>query len=508
MKKIAGLILAMMLVLSLFACGRPGDNPSDSTPETTISETVADDASDTDSEDSGEAVVSVGSDSSEEEGYSETGSDEAEINDQQPVEGELQGEDSPGSAEPDDEMIDDTDPGDTDSSSSDTDIPKKDPSSEENDPKAEDETEWAFSVVTPESETTSEASSSEGEDSWIDRFLSANGKAYMIVSMIVMILLLAIIVVLIIALRSSQKRKADTDSDDIDGGVPAYPQDDKPVDPTPIAMPNLSTTYEPDKDESDQGLLPVRASSVHHIGRRKNQEDSFGVSDLKNSALYTAKGAMAVVADGMGGLQGGENVSSLAVLTMLQGFSDMNYRGTSEEELNRLLNNTVYEVNSYLESTVGLKKSGSTLMAAIIHADALSWISVGDSRTALFRNGKLSDLNRRHVYGMELDEMVRSNRMSAEQARNHPDREKLTSYIGMGQLKYVDRSARPMPLMKGDRVILMSDGIFNTLTDPEIEQILSLPLELVGRQLEESVLKKANPHQDNFTAVVLEYTGQ
>lgn len=264
----------------------------------------------------------------------------------------------------------------------------------------------------------------------------------------------------------------------------------------PVYM--TSVTFEPDKS------APINVVRVHNVGKRKNQEDSFGVSNIKDHTLCRAKGVMAVVADGMGGLQGGEDVSSIAVLSMLQGFSDMRYRGTNEQELDRLLRNTVTTVNKELERTVGLKKAGSTLMAVIIHDRSLSWISVGDSRTALFRGGRLTDLNRKHIFAAELDEMVRQGRITEQQAKTHPDRDKLTSYIGMGELKYTDRSVRPMQLSAGDKVILMSDGVFNTLTDSEIERILNLPIQLIGEQLERAVLQKNNPHQDNFTAVILE----
>lgn len=273
----------------------------------------------------------------------------------------------------------------------------------------------------------------------------------------------------------------------------------KPTDAKAANMNYITeVTFQPDV------TAPLKVVRVHNIGKRKNQEDSLGVSDLKDARLCEEKGVLAVVADGMGGLHGGEDVSSIAVLSMLQGFSDRQTSLSPSDELNRLLNSTVQQANEYLQKSVGLKKGGSTLMAVLYKDHAISWISVGDSRTALFRRGRLTDLNKRHVYAAELEVMVRQNKISAQQAATHPDREKLTSYIGMGNLKYVDRSARPMPMNPGDKVILMSDGVFNTLSDTEIEQILGMPIENIGDTLEKAVLAKNNPYQDNFTAVILE----
>lgn len=248
----------------------------------------------------------------------------------------------------------------------------------------------------------------------------------------------------------------------------------------------------------------VRISRVHHIGKRANQEDSLGVSNVNDTALYAAKGILAVVADGMGGLKGGEEVSSRVVLSMLRGFSDAATGLTSSDELKRLLQLAVNEANDYLTRTIGLKKGGSTLVALIYKDREISWISVGDSRIALFRGGKLTDLNIKHNYGTELDEMVRQNKITVQQAQSNPHRNELTSYIGMGVLKYVDGSVRPMPSLPGDKIILMTDGIFNALSDPEIEQILSLPTEQTGDVFERAVLQKNAAYQDNFTAVVLE----
>lgn len=244
--------------------------------------------------------------------------------------------------------------------------------------------------------------------------------------------------------------------------------------------------------------------SVHNIGKRPNQEDSFGVSDMTNQELTEKKGLLGVVADGMGGLAGGEDVSSLLVLDMLQQFSDnLDFAGPGAE-LDKLLKHAVTAVNEFLVNSVGLKKSGSTLMAVICKDHQLSWVSVGDSRIVLYRNGKIISLNQQHVYGAELDEMVRQGKMTAAEAQSNPHRGELTSYVGMGELKYVDRSVRPMSLLNGDKIVLMSDGVFNSLSDEEIASVLSLPSNQIGETLEQSVLAKQKKYQDNFTALIIE----
>ena len=486
MKRIAAIVLALMLILSLVACGQEENTAA--------------------VDDSGDAVIA-------------TEADDVIIGDNRGSSGEGEDQDSiiDATVSSDDGVFDNPQAvtgGGSDATDTATEAPAGEATeapteSEESNDQGDSAPAPADTPIVPEGEKETESDDTAEEKDWLDSFMSSYGKIYLIISLVILLVLAAVIVYLL------KTRKASASAQNpVQIGAPSAPgaippanggvYSALPTKPQVRYEPLPGDTNLPDTVYEQSDDSAIKAVRVHHIGKRKNQEDSFGVSDLTNKSLCRTKGAMAVVADGMGGLAGGENVSSLAVLTMLQGFSDMQYGSTGEVELNRLLDNTVDNVNQYLESTVGLKKSGSTMMAVIVHNDMLSWISVGDSRTALYRNGKLTDLNHRHVYGADLDEMARKNLISPAQAMSHPDRDKLTSYLGMGKLKHVDRSARPMPLMKGDRIILMSDGVFNTLTDPEIEQILGLPIDVVGATLEDSVLKKDNPHQDNFTAVILE----
>ena len=77
----------------------------------------------------------------------------------------------------------------------------------------------------------------------------------------------------------------------------------------------------------------------------------------------------------------------------------------------------------------------------------------------------------------------------------------------MGNLKYVDEMQRPICTIKGDRFLLCPDGVFNTVSDEEIEFILAdnQDPELAAQKLEAAVLQGANVHQDNFSAVILCY---
>ena len=80
-------------------------------------------------------------------------------------------------------------------------------------------------------------------------------------------------------------------------------------------------------------------------------------------------------------------------------------------------------------------------------------------------------------------------------------------FRSMGELKHIDGSLHPVEAQAGDKILLMSDGVFHTLSDPEIGKILSETENAIqaASVLEQQTLARNNPKQDNFTAVILEF---
>lgn len=236
---------------------------------------------------------------------------------------------------------------------------------------------------------------------------------------------------------------------------------------------------------------------LHHIGSRRNQQDSFGVTSF-------AGGQFVVVADGMGGLSGGDKISQRIVMTMLQDAA-----GLKEQPDGQILFRLVSHANQEINRMIGRTDcytSGSTVVAAIISDESFHWVSVGDSRIYLYRNQRLIQLNREHTYEAELLVQAVNGEVSFEEAQSHPKRNGLTSFIGMGELKYVDGSRRGIRSRKGDRLLLMTDGVFHTLSEEEILQVTeeSECAEDVAKTLQERILSRGNEKQDNFTAVIID----
>lgn len=254
-----------------------------------------------------------------------------------------------------------------------------------------------------------------------------------------------------------------------------------------------------DKEKHGQGQQEPtgRIGKVHNIGGRKDQQDSFGVTRF-------AGGEFAVVADGMGGLSGGDKISQKVVMTMLYDVSGLG-RTSYDQVLFEFVSHANREVNAVLGNP-GQFTSGSTVVAAIVEEDRFHWVSVGDSRICLYRNKRLIQLNREHTYGAELLLQAVNGEVAFDEARSHPKRGGLTSFIGMGELRYVDGSSRGVQIQQGDRLLLMSDGVFHTLSEEELQQIMEISgcAEEAASVIQERVLGYRKANQDNFTAVIID----
>ena len=265
----------------------------------------------------------------------------------------------------------------------------------------------------------------------------------------------------------------------------------------------IEVTYTEQPAQSGQPAQPEppgtapQVGKLHQQGARASQQDCFSVSPAD---LIPSLGLLAVVADGMGGLSDGDKVSQTAVATMMNGFYST--QGRPEEVLLTLLGQANNEVNRLL-GPGGLSKSGSTLVAGLIRDGKFYTLSVGDSRVCLYRGGVLYQLNREHIFRHELEQRAVNGEDDLRTAYTHPRGAGLTSYLGMGKLKYVDMPAAPTDIQAGDKFLLMSDGVYNALTQAELTACLNASAEEAAAQLDQAIRAKNYSNQDNYTAVIL-----
>lgn len=237
--------------------------------------------------------------------------------------------------------------------------------------------------------------------------------------------------------------------------------------------------------------------AVHEQGAREYQEDSYVISDTDNADVY---GTLAVVSDGMGGLEKGDQVSDTVVTTAINGFYKM--QGDGDQILLALLAWANQAVNALL-GPAQQGKSGATLVMGLLKEGKFHYLSVGDSRICLYREGKLIQLNREHVFRDELMLRVVNKEMTFQEASSHPKAAGLTGYLGQGQLKHVDLPAQPVEVCPGDKFILMSDGVYNALSADEISAALNMSAKDAADAIRQAIQNKNYANQDNYTAVIM-----
>lgn len=247
----------------------------------------------------------------------------------------------------------------------------------------------------------------------------------------------------------------------------------------------------------EQPICSPGIGKVHCQGAREYQEDCFAVSE-PDAAL--SRGLLAVVSDGMGGLEDGEQVSQTAVGTAISEFYELG--GDADLVLMTLLNKANDAVNKFL-GPERLYKCGATMVMGLIKNGYFHYISVGDSRICLFRDGILIQLNREHVFKNELLHRAVNGEASFQEAYEHPKRAGLSSFLGQGNLKYVDIGAKPVSVCPGDKFILMSDGVYNALSAEELSSALVLGPEDAAEEIQRLIEAKAFTNQDNYTAVII-----
>jgi protein phosphatase len=229
--------------------------------------------------------------------------------------------------------------------------------------------------------------------------------------------------------------------------------------------------------------LGQRAAATHPGRRRRRNEDA-----------YVVEPPLFAVADGMGGAQAGEIAARIAV-TVLRESPDT--RSETVVELIKEANRRVYEAAAGDDARSGM---GTTITAALVEDDTVQIGHVGDSRAYRVRAGRLEQLTDDHSLVAEL---VRSGKLSPEEADIHPQRSVITRTVGTDPDVDVDTfsvDARP-----GDVFMLCSDGLTTMVADESIGEIVERnrgDLDKAARALVDAANKGGG--EDNITIVLFE----
>ncbi|HEY4032486.1 MAG TPA: Stp1/IreP family PP2C-type Ser/Thr phosphatase [Ktedonobacteraceae bacterium] len=232
------------------------------------------------------------------------------------------------------------------------------------------------------------------------------------------------------------------------------------------------------------------------VGRqRPHNEDNVAYIVPKDAMLQAKKGALFIVADGMGGHAAGEVASEMAVSTV----STLYYYDHDSDVAASLLRSIKYTnaiIYQRAREQAEHNGMGTTCVAAVLLDDRAYIANVGDSRAYLVRRGWVRQISQDHSW---VAEQVRAGAMTEAEARMHQLRNMITR--SLGSLPEVEVDIFIEQVQEGDTLVLCSDGLSGMINDNEIAQIVERysPQECVHRLIEQ-----ANAHggMDNITVLV------
>lgn len=226
--------------------------------------------------------------------------------------------------------------------------------------------------------------------------------------------------------------------------------------------------------------------------------------EINEDSLLVGRTVFAV-ADGMGGHAAGE-VASETAIGPLRAIDDTTYR--DPEAATDALAEAVREANKLVIAKAAedpdLRGMGTTLTTVMIRGRRLHLAHVGDSRAYLLRGGLLEMLTEDHTL---VNELVKDNRLTLEEAHTHPQRSVITRAIGVEQVIDVDFMPEPLELIPGDQILLCSDGLTGPVSESLIAEILNTESDgtLACQRLIDAANAGGGP--DNITCVLLRVEG-
>ena len=240
----------------------------------------------------------------------------------------------------------------------------------------------------------------------------------------------------------------------------------------------------------------AKAFATSDVGEaREINEDYFFISYPDDPVqLY-------IVADGMGGYNGGEIASKLAV-DSAKNYILSNYDKTTKdrESLLELIKSSSQYANMIVyeksQSKEELHKMGTTLDICLIYQNKAFISHIGDSRIYRLRKEFFRKLTKDHSY---VEQLMDEGKITKEESMTHPDKNMLMKALGVGP--FIEPDAMVKGFMKDDIILMCSDGLTNMVPEEEIRKIIKENPTDATKML----VQKANDlgGKDNITAVLI-----
>lgn len=244
-------------------------------------------------------------------------------------------------------------------------------------------------------------------------------------------------------------------------------------------------------------MIEVRISASSETGARSHNEDRLVYGQAAHGAWY------AVLADGAGGHQRGEEAAQRAVAHLQALLVDVSV-GYSSANLSQMVRLAHLELLGNQGSEEESERMHCTIVVLWFapEGEHVLWTHVGDSRLYRIRHGSIDVVTSDDSV---VQRMMEAGMIRPDQMRDHPRKNQLLAALGMAGDIEPHTVVRPVELQEGDAFLLCSDGWWDALEPDFIAQGVLRAAD-PGQWLDEmraAILAKANPRQDNFSAVAV-----
>ena len=218
---------------------------------------------------------------------------------------------------------------------------------------------------------------------------------------------------------------------------------------------------------SEEQVIHTISFGLHREKGPVRQENQDQIAHFQSSVF----GYVFVVADGMGGHEGGGIAANMAITGFKQHFQSVSLHMSLRESISeaaRLTNLDIFDTSNENGDNANPLRMGSTLVLCVVAGNFCTVASAGDSRCYSFRNGELRRLTKDHT---AVQKMVDSGIISADEAKNHPEASVLTRAFGQRPDIEIDISD-PFALSPDEKLLLCSDGLHGYVDEAAIAESL------------------------------------
>lgn len=231
------------------------------------------------------------------------------------------------------------------------------------------------------------------------------------------------------------------------------------------------------------------------IGDREIQEDEYCM-------METEEGSMAVLADGMGKQLAGKIAARLAVQAFRDMFEDRNAFYNPQYSFRKAFHGANREILNQLDENQGCASVG----AMMLKARKLYYAVVGNVRVAVYRNHELVPVSSGHTINLLAKQKYEEGKLTREEAVSLLNHHRLYNFVGQDGFQDVEFFDTPINLYRGEYVLLMSDGLYETARWKDMEECLEMEGDCQQKayRLIELVNQSAEQEKDNAAVVVMQ----